>query len=69
MNLPDDIDLVKLAEVCEERGVTYAPGSNFYVHGTDIPNIRLAFGFPSEQEIRAGIPVLAQCIRDARTGA
>ncbi|MCH9674855.1 MAG: PLP-dependent aminotransferase family protein [Gammaproteobacteria bacterium] len=65
VRLPDNVDLGRLAELCEARGVTYAPGSNFYVKGTDVPYIRLAFGYPSVEQIRAGVPVLGQCIRDA----
>jgi len=69
LSLPEDINLERLAQICEQRGVAYAPGSNFYVHGTDIPNIRLAFGFPTEDKIREGVPVLAECIQAARSEA
>ncbi|MEM7254219.1 MAG: PLP-dependent aminotransferase family protein [Pseudomonadota bacterium] len=65
VRLPDTIDMAKFERLCEERGVTYAPGASFYVESTPIPYIRLAYGFPSEDEIRQGIPVLGQCIRDA----
>ena len=65
VRLPDDLDVETFQRLCEERGVVYAPGENFYVKGTPIPYIRLAFGYPTEREIREGISVLGQCIREA----
>ena len=70
VSLPEDVDRRKLSELAAERGVVYAPGSAFEIHGADIPYLRLAFGFISLEDIREGIPVLAECIREARsTGA
>ncbi len=68
VKLPDSIDLERLAQLAAERDVAYAPGRNFQIHNEDVKYVRLAFGFPSEQLIREGIPVLASCIRDASTG-
>lgn len=66
LRLPDDVDRKRLAVLAEERGVKYALGSAFHCENADEPYIRLAFGYPPETDIRAGIPVLASCILDAR---
>ncbi len=67
LRFPDDVDRAKLAELADERGLRYASGSNFHIHGDDVPFIRLAFGHVPDDAIRDGVPVLAQCIREART--
>ncbi|MDE0349447.1 MAG: PLP-dependent aminotransferase family protein [Gammaproteobacteria bacterium] len=67
VRFPDDVDLDRLARLAAERGVHYAPGANFHIHGTRIPYLRLAFGHVPDADIRDGIPILARCIREART--
>ena len=46
------------------RGVGYARGSNYHVAGKDVPALRLAFGYPSPEEIQLGVRRLAECIHD-----
>ena len=67
VRFPDDVDQAKLARLTAERGFFYAPGSNFHIHGEQVPYLRLAFGHVPDADIRAGIPILAQCLREART--
>ncbi len=67
LRLPDDVDQQKLARIAAERNFFYAPGTNFHIHGKANPYLRLAFGHVRDEDIRAGIPVLAQCVREART--
>ena len=67
LRFPDDVDQDRLARLAAERGVHYAPGANFHIHGTRIPYLRLAFGHVPDADIRDGIPILARCIREART--
>ncbi|MYE13459.1 MAG: PLP-dependent aminotransferase family protein [Gammaproteobacteria bacterium] len=67
VRFPDDVDQDRLARLAAERGVHYAPGANFHIHGTRIPYLRLAFGHVPDADIRDGIPILARCIREART--
>lgn len=67
VRFPSDVDQQKLARLAAERGVHYAPGENFHIRGEPIPYLRLAFGHVPDADIRAGIPLLAQCLREART--
>lgn len=66
VGFPDDVDRQKLAELAQERGIRYARGSAFHVRHEDVPFLRLAFGFPGLEEIGEGIPILGECIREAR---
>ena len=67
VRFPDDVDQDKLARVAAERGLHFAPGANFHIHGARVPYLRLAFGHVPDADIREGIPILARCIREART--
>ncbi len=67
VRFPDDVDQDKLMELTAARGFTYAPGANFHIHHEQVPYLRLAFGHVPDEDIRDGIPILAQCIREART--
>ena len=67
VRFPDDVDQEKLMQLTEERGFIYAPGSNFHIHHAPVPYLRLAFGHVPDEDLRDGIPILAQCIREART--
>ena len=64
---PADVDADRLARLAAERGVFFAPGSNFHIDGAPVPYLRLAFGHVPDADIREGIPILARCIREART--
>ena len=66
VRIPDDIDMNSLEREANARGVAFARGSSFYIHDAEIPYIRLAFGFPSEADIRAGMPQLGEAIAAAR---
>ena len=67
VRFPDDVDQNKLARITSERGFFYAPGANFHIHGEQVSCLRLAFGHVPDDDIRDGIPILAQCLREART--
>jgi len=67
LRFPDDVDRDRLQSLADQRGFRYARGRAFHVGNEDVPYLRLAFGHVTEQAIREGIPVLAQCIREART--
>ena len=47
-------------------GIDYATGKAFHVYNKDVPYIRLAFGYATHEDIRSGIPILADCIRRSR---
>lgn len=63
VTLPPSVDLQRLSELAASRGLRYANGASFHVRNVEIPNIRLAFGYTSMQDIRDGIPQLCECIR------
>lgn len=67
VRFPDDVDQDKLLRLAARRNFRYAPGANFHIHGDPVPYLRLAFGHVPDDVIRDGMPVLAQCLREART--
>jgi 2-aminoadipate transaminase len=67
LRLPDDIDRDKLQSLADQRGFRYARGRAFQIANEDVPYLRLAFGHVPDEMIEEGIPVLAECIREART--
>ncbi len=66
VKLPDATDTVACEQLAESMGVDYASGKAFHVYNMDVPYIRLAFGFATHDDIRKGIPILADCIRNSR---
>lgn len=67
LRLPDDVDRDRMQSLADQRGVRYARGRAFQVDAEDVPFVRLAFGHVTDEAIEAGIPLLAECIRAART--
>ena len=67
VRLLDDVDLAKLRELTLANGFNYLPGASFHYGGQDAPYLRLAFGHLTPEEIKEGIPVLAQCLHESRT--
>ena len=67
LRLPEDVDRPKLFSLAQENGVAYLPGVAFHYANRNKPFLRLAFGHLTPEQIQAGIPVLARCIREART--
>jgi 2-aminoadipate transaminase len=67
LRLPDDVDRDKLQSLADARGFRYARGRAFQVNNEDVAFLRLAFGHVPDVAITEGIPVLAECIREART--
>ena len=66
VKLPDDVDPLRLLEVANERGVRYGTGKAFDSQGRDITYLRLAYGWASHEDIEKGIPLLAECVAEAR---
>ena len=67
VRFPADVDQEKLARLTAERGFYYASGANFHIHAERVPYLRLAFGHVPDDDIRDGMPILARCLREART--
>ncbi len=66
VKLPEDVDPVRLAEVAAAQGIRYGTGKAFHSRAEDIKYLRLAFGYPSLDDIHEGLPLLAQCIEQAQ---
>jgi 2-aminoadipate transaminase len=66
VKLPEDVDPNRVLELANERGVRYGTGKSFDSQGRDVKYLRLAFGYASHEDIREGLPILAQCVADAR---
>ena len=67
MRVPEDVDVLKLLELANQRGFHFLPGIAFHWENAQVPYLRLAFGHLTAEQIENGIPVLAQCIREVRT--
>ena len=67
VRLPDDVDRPKLYQSARDQGFNYLPGSSFHYQNRNLPYLRLAFGHLTEEQIVDDIPVLARCVRAART--
>jgi len=65
LTLPEKIDAQEMLIVASERKVVYVPGKNFFCdprigHNT----LRLNFSYPSIEQIKQGITILSQVIRE-----
>ena len=67
VKLPDDVDPNRLLELANDRGVRYGTGKAFDSQGRDLTYLRLAYAWASHDDIVKGIPLLAECVADART--
>jgi 2-aminoadipate transaminase len=66
VKLPDDVDPLRLLDVANERGVRYGTGKSFDSQGRDVKYVRIAYGWASHEDIEKGIPLLAECVAEAR---
>ena len=65
VRIPDDVDREILWKSAQSAGVNYIPGSSFHYLGENTPYLRLAFGHLSLEQISAGIPLLARCLKES----
>ena len=67
LRLPPALDVHDLAECARAQAVYFAPGTGFFVNADDgLRHLRLSFSFVPHDELRAGIAVLGECIRQLR---
>ena len=66
VRIPAATDTRKALQLAAERGVYYSLGQSFSAVNEDIPYLRIAFGFPTIEDIREGVPILAECIKEAQ---
>lgn len=64
VSLPEQLDVRQIAPKAAELGVTISSGTACYYHGRGTDKIRLAYSFATEDEIRTGIEILADIVRD-----
>lgn len=65
IQLPEEIDLARLEELAAQAGVEYTPGRAFHCRREEIQYLRLSYTHMSHDDIRAGVSLLAECIRRA----
>ena len=65
VKLPEDIDVHKLKDIADAHHVLYATGRQFHAANEDVRYLRLAYGYASLDDIRDGVPLLADCVREA----
>ena len=68
VRIPTATDTRKALRLAAKRGLYYTPGQGFSATGEDIPFLRIAYGFPNIEDIRRGVPILAECIKTAQRG-
>ncbi|MCC8120050.1 MAG: PLP-dependent aminotransferase family protein [Bacteroidales bacterium] len=64
LTLPEGFDAVKFYDRALDAGVAYVSGSFFHTDGKGLNTMRLNFSFMTPEKIEAGIPLLAQLIRE-----
>lgn len=69
VKVPDATDVGQAMRLAGERGIVCASGQAFSAANEAAPYIRLAFGFPSIDDIREGVPILASCVKAAQRTA
>jgi 2-aminoadipate transaminase len=65
VRLPAGMNAEALLVRSLRKGVAFIPGDGFHANGGSGETLRLCFSFPSEDDIRAGIPLLAGALREA----
>lgn len=65
VDLPEGVKVDALASRAAETGVQFVKGTDFYAGEGGEESMRLAFSFPSVDEIRAGIGRLGTLVREA----
>lgn len=65
VRLPEHVDMDALEAEAAQRDVYFARGANFQLQNEDVPYLRLAFGFPSAEDISEGIRRLAEAVERA----
>ena len=63
LTLPDGVDCAAVAEACMKRGLQVGLGTNFFTTGKGHDNVRLAYSFNDDEEIKRGVEILAEAIK------
>lgn len=68
MTLPEAVSCVPLAARVQERGVGIGMGTMFFANGGGERNVRLSYSFNDDEEIRKGIAIVAEAVRELQAG-
>lgn len=68
LELPEPLDAHEVLEAARAVGVAFVPGSGFFLDGRDRHSARLAFSYPSVDEVREGARRLVGVVQSARAG-
>jgi 2-aminoadipate transaminase len=64
LTLPEGVECGPLAAKTQERGVGIGQGTMFFANGQGSNNVRLSYSFNDDDEIRRGIRILGEAIRE-----
>jgi 2-aminoadipate transaminase len=64
LTLPEGVSVGSLREAARKHGVLFVPGTGFFANGGGEQNLRLAFSFVPPDEIKRGVAILAQAIKE-----
>jgi 2-aminoadipate transaminase len=65
VRVPDECDTGQLDALANAAGIRYGTGRAFHSANEPVPYFRLSFGYPSLEEIDAGVAEMARCVRAA----
>ena len=60
------LDTKDLLPRAARKGVIYVPGHGFYAGNPEVNHMRLNFSFPSDANIRKGIPVIGEVLKEEK---
>ena len=63
VTLPEQLDTGRMLAEARERGVEYLPGVTCFTGGAGANQIRLSFSYAQDNQIDAGIAILAEVVR------
>lgn len=63
LTLPGGLTAAEVAPLTQARGVSVGPGTMFFSHGGGAHNLRLAYSFNTDDDIRRGIGILGEVVR------
>mgnify|MGYP002778854311 FL=1 len=67
VDLPEGVACGPVAQAAQTRGVGVGQGSMFYANGGGENQLRLSYSFNDDDEIRRGIAILGEVVREQRT--
>ena len=62
LTLPDGLNCADIAADCMKQGLQVGLGTNFFTTGGGSRNVRLAYSFNDDDEIKRGVAILSQVI-------